>query len=236
MSILRTRAGLVGVVGFGSLGIVIALVLATQLGRSSSPETSAALVGTTEVVALLDGIPQRGNALGDPGAPVTLVEYADLQCPYCAQWATDAFPTLVDDYVRTGKVRLVFRGMAFVGPDSDRALRTVLAAGARNRMWHVLDLLYMNQGPENSGWADDDLLRSTTSAVPGLDSDTVLADRYSAAVESALADHQRLADESGIDSTPAFELGKTGGVLQRFRPSSLDADAMRPALERLLAE
>jgi protein-disulfide isomerase len=236
VSVLRTRAGIVALAAFGALAIAIALVLATQLGKENSRETVAPIGGATEVAALLDGIPQRGNALGNPNAPVTLVEYADLQCPYCAQWATTAFPALVSDYVRTGKVRLVFRGMAFIGPDSERALRTVLAAGERNRMWHVLDLLYVNQGAENSGWADDDLLRSLTAAVPGLDAEAVLAGRYSAAVESTLGDHQRLAAESAIDSTPAFELGRTGSTLERFRPATLDVEAMRPALERLLAE
>lgn len=236
MNALRTRAGIVALAGFGALAIAIALVLATQLGKDGGRQTAAPLAGTTEVASLLDGIPQSGNALGNPRAPITLVEYADLQCPYCAQWATTAFPALVSDYVRTGKVRVVFRGMAFIGPDSERALRTVLAAGERNRMWHVLDLLYMNQGAENSGWADDDLMRSLTAAVPGLDADAVLADRYSATVESALVDHQRLADESGINSTPSFELGRTGGALQRFRPATLDVEALRPALERLLAE
>ena len=82
---------------------------------------------------LLRGIPQQGTALGSPDAPVTLVEYADLQCPYCAQWARDAFPELVRDYVRTGRVRIVFRGLAFLGPDSDAALRAALAAGQQRR-------------------------------------------------------------------------------------------------------
>lgn len=236
MSLLRTRAGVVAAVGFGALAIAIALVLATQLGKDGTREATAPLVGSTEVAALLDGIPQRGNVLGDPKAPVTLVEYADLQCPYCAQWSTTAFPTLVANYVRTGKVKIVFRRMAFIGPDSERALRTVLAAGKQNRMWHILDLVYMNQGAENSGWADDAFLRHVIATVPGLDAEAVLADRYSGSVESALVDDQRLADESGIDSTPSFELGRTGDSLQRFRPAALGADAMRPALDRLLAE
>ena len=79
--------------------------------------------------SLFAGIEQHGAALGSPKAPVTLVEYADLQCPYCAQWARDALPTLVEDYVKTGKLRIVFSGMAFIGADSDKALRTAIAAG-----------------------------------------------------------------------------------------------------------
>ena len=50
--------------------------------------------------------------LGSPDAPVTLVEYADLQCPFCAEWARGTFPAIVDEYVRPGQVRIEFRGLA----------------------------------------------------------------------------------------------------------------------------
>ncbi len=107
---------------------------------------------------MLAGIPQQGAVLGDPKAPVTLVEYADFQCPYCAQWSHGAFPTLVERYVRPGNVRIVFRGLAFLGPDSDRALRTAVAAGRENRLWNVVEALYHRQGHENSGWVTESLL------------------------------------------------------------------------------
>ena len=107
-----------------------------------------------------DGIRQDGIELGAANAPVTLVEYADLQCPYCAAWSAQAFSELVRDYVRPGKVKLSFRGLAFLGPDSERALRFALAAGLQDRLWHVVDLLYRYQGRENGGWVTDQLLRS----------------------------------------------------------------------------
>ena len=104
---------------------------------------------------MLDGIPQRGNLLGSATAPIRLVEYADPQCPYCAQYARDVFPILVREYVRAGKVEMEFRGLWFLGPDSGSALSTASAAGAENRFWNVLDLLYRNQGPENA-WVSDE--------------------------------------------------------------------------------
>ena len=88
--------------------------------------------------------------LGNPDAPVTLVEYVDLQCPYCAEWAVRTFPVLVSDYVRTGKLRIVFHGLAFIGPDSDTALRTALAAGREDRLWDVVAGFYVRQGAENA--------------------------------------------------------------------------------------
>ena len=79
---------------------------------------------------LLGGIPQHGTTLGNASAPVTLVEFADPQCPYCGLWERNALPDVIDHYVRTGKVRIVFNGLAFVGPDSETALRTALAAAS----------------------------------------------------------------------------------------------------------
>ena len=112
--------------------------------RQAEPGSAAAArePAATPEPSLFAGIEQQGAALGSPKAPVTLVEYADLQCPYCAQWARDALPTLVEDYVKTGKLRIVFRGLAFIGPDSDKALRTAIAAGEQNHLWDVVHGLY----------------------------------------------------------------------------------------------
>ena len=189
-----------------------------------------------ETSSLFGGIPQSGLALGDPGAPVTLVEYADLQCPYCGQFAREVLPALVNDYVRPGKVRLVFHGVAFIGPDSQTALRTVLAAGEQNRLWNVAELLYQNQGGENDGWVTDELFRSIATAVPGLDAGPMLADRSSAAITNEIASVQSHAGAAGINSTPSFELGPTGGALERLDVSSLAPAAFRPALDALLAK
>ena len=162
---------------------------------------------------MLDGIPQDGTTLGRANAPVTLLEYADLQCPYCAQWAIRALPALVEDYVRAGKLRIEFRGLAFVGPDSDTALRTALAAGRQDRLWHVVELLYANQGAENSGWVTDDLIATLTASVPGLHPEQVAADRQSAAVDAEIAKAQAHARAANVRGTPAFEIGRTGRAL-----------------------
>jgi protein-disulfide isomerase len=88
-------------------------------------------VGGPDVEALLDGVPQNGTVFGEDDAPVTLVEYADLQCPFCAEWALRTFPELVTDYVREGQLRIEFRGLSFIGPESEDALRTALAVDNR---------------------------------------------------------------------------------------------------------
>jgi protein-disulfide isomerase len=207
------------------------------LTTGTSSKTSAAPVGSQRVAAMLRGVPQKGTVLGSAQAPVTLVEFADPQCPYCADWARAALPVLVRDYVRTGKVQIVYSGMHFVGPDSETALRTALAAAAQGRFWNVLELLYENQGTENTGWVTDSLLRSIGDAVPGLSTSRMLDERQSRAVERLLAQGDALAQQAGVNSTPTFAVGRTGsGRLQIVPISSLGATGLEPAIDAALKE
>jgi len=219
-------------------GVVVggALIGAMVLTTGGSSSKTAAPVGSKHVASMLRGVPQQGTVLGSRKAPVTLVEFADPQCPYCADWARMALPVLVRDYVRTGKVQIVFSGMHFVGPDSETALRTALAAAAQGRFWNVLELLYENQGTENTGWVTDPLLRSIGDAVPGLSTSRMLDERQSPAVERLLAQGDALAQQAGVNSTPTFAVGRTGSTLRIVPVSSLGATGLEPAIDAALKE
>ena len=223
---------MLGSVAFAAIvaGALVA-VFALRSGGSTPPRTS--VTGAGLVAALLRGIPQHGTTLGSSTARVTLVEFADLQCPYCGMWERGALPTIVRRYVRTGKVRVVFEGLDFLGPDSATALQTALAAADQHRFWNVLELLYENQGEENSGWVTDSLLRAVGAAVPGLDTDRMLADRSSAAVSRALAQSEAAARDAGVTATPTFAIG-SGGQMRLVHVTSLDASALTPALDAAL--
>jgi protein-disulfide isomerase len=226
---------LVGIAVGAAAVLTAILISASLVGRSESAQTPAPAPAAenAERDDLLGGITQDGIALGDPKAPVTLVEYADLQCPYCADWARNAFPALVDEYVRTGKVRLVFRGLAFLGPESETALRAALAAGEQDRLWNVVHGLFVSQGAENGGWVTDGLLRSIGTGA-GIDADRMLEQTYAPAVERELTAAQAAAERVGVPGTPFFQAGPTGGALEPLHVSGLDADAFRSELDRLL--
>lgn len=208
-----------------------ALVAVSVVGARSRDE-AASTVATAGRDPLLRGIAQDGIALGSPDAPVTVVEYADLQCPYCAQWSRDVFPAVVRDYVRTGRVRIVFRGLAFLGPDSETALRAALAAGEQDRLWDVVHGLYARQGHENSGWVTTDLLRGLVYT--GVDTDRMLGESRSPAVERELDAAARAARAAAVPGTPYFEAGPTGGDLVPLRFDALDAETFRAELDPLL--
>jgi protein-disulfide isomerase len=228
MGSTRTRLVVVAVAGIALAGGLIGASLATR----DDEEPAQALVGAAETEKLLAGIPQRGTILGNADAPVTLVEYADMQCPYCAQWALNALPELIDEYVRPGRVRVEFHGMAFLGPDSERGLQGVLAAGRQDKLWHAVDLLFRNQGAENSDWLTDRTVERVAASISGLDAEQMLADV--ADVEDEAQESQSTANEAGIDGTPSFQVGRTGGTLRRVPIRSLDAAALRPAIEAAL--
>ncbi len=156
--------------------IVLAIVLGFVFtGGSSSSNTPArgslagGLPGAADAQRLFRGIPQHGNVLGSPKAPVTVVEYVDLQCPFCQEFETKAMPTLLSRYVRSGKVKIEARPIAFIGPDSERGRAGALAAGEQNRLFNYMQLLYLNQGTENTGWLDDAMATAAAASIPGLD-------------------------------------------------------------------
>jgi protein-disulfide isomerase len=250
-AILRSRWALWVGVGLVAAGIAAALIAVSVSGSSDSKAaattpTPARTVesntdgtaapkapGAAETIALFKGIPQQLNVLGRASAPVTMVEFADLQCPYCHHYAADALPALVDQYVRTGKAKFVFSGMHFLGPDSEKALRAVYAAGLQGRLWQYLDLLYKNQGGENEGWVTDNLLRSAGDSLPGFDTEKMLVDMNSDQVTNALAVADQQAQSAGVNQTPTFFAGKTGETLEHVNVSSLTPDGFQPTLDSL---
>jgi protein-disulfide isomerase len=190
------------VIAAAAVGVVVVLVAGSLLLRGGDDKGSSGTVqGDTTVV---DGIAQSGTVLGDPKATVTMLQYEDLQCPACLTYMQTAFPTVVEEYVRTGKVKIDFRGMEFLGDDSNQALRAVLAAAKQNHAWEMIELLYANQGEENSGWVTDVLIDELAASIDGLDVDQMHADAESDAVAQEIEDISQEATDRGVGGTPAF--------------------------------
>jgi protein-disulfide isomerase len=209
----------------GAAALVVAVLVAVSTSgsgtKTAAPAATASVTGARESSAMLSGIPQNGIVLGDPKAPVRVVEFADLQCPFCAAYALNTMPRLVQDYVRPGKVRMEFRTLAFIGPDSVRAARVAQAAAQQDKLWNFVDLAYFNQGKENSGWATDALLKRLATAA-GVDANGAFAARDGAAVTAALKSAQTLATSSGVQSTPTFLVGR-GSQLKAVDAAGLPA-------------
>lgn len=91
--------------------------------------------------------------MGNASAPVTIVEFADFQCPFCEQFFSQTESQIINDYVKTGKAKYIFQNYSFLGPDSDTLAQAALCANEQGKFWDFHNFIYSHQGQENSGWA-----------------------------------------------------------------------------------
>jgi protein-disulfide isomerase len=188
------------ILAVAAVAIVVVILVA---GGGGGGDTTPSEKEGEQTASLFTGVAQSSVTLGNPDAPVTLYEFADLQCPFCRDFSTGSFPQIVDKYVKPGDVKIVFRNLTFLGPDSVTAARAAAAAGAQNKLWDFVDLFYKNQGPENSGYVTDAFIEDLAGQV-GLDVEKLQADMSAPLVEQQLGEAQQQAAEFGIDSTPSF--------------------------------
>jgi protein-disulfide isomerase len=221
---------------------VVAVVLVAVLGGGGAKTVTVpvrgtltdALPGAADVHRQLNGIAQARNVLGRPSAPATLIEYVDLQCPYCAEFERQVMPQVISRYVRTGKLKIVARPIAFIGEDSRRGQAAVLAAARQNRMFDLMQLLYLHQGAENTGWLDENLLRQAAASVPGVEVQGLLDGRGATGSEAKRM--ESLAVSDSVRGTPTILVGKTAGSAAEVRLSGPDdAASVTSAIERTLA-
>jgi protein-disulfide isomerase len=204
-------------------------------GGSGSGGSSSDVAGLSETTAMLQGLPQTGTTLGKPNAPVTIYEFADLQCPFCKEFATQNLPKLVRDYVATGKAKLVYQDMAFIPNGSEDAAAAADAAGQQNKLWYFTNLFYWNQGQEQTGYVTDAFVNKIYGAVPGLDVAKANAARKVAPATKAFDEPRKLADQYGVTSTPTFVAGPTGGTLKKLNASGSDYNSIKSALDPIVA-
>jgi protein-disulfide isomerase len=191
---------------------VVGAILVSSDGADPEPPPTAeeGQSAAEEVAALYEGIPQNGIRLGERGAPATLVEIADLQCPFCAMYSTQVMPSIVEDYVRTGRVAYELRIRSFLGRDSVRGAGAAAEAARQDLMYQFVDLFFRNQGPENSDYADADFMREIASQVEGLDVDRVVAAADDPLSYPAVRANELFARRIGSTGTPDFYVRKDG--------------------------
>jgi protein-disulfide isomerase len=227
----RATAQLAAVLVLAAL-VVVGAILLSGGDDDEQPAQTAAPTQAQEVDQLYAGIPQDGIHLGKP-APVTLVEIADLQCPFCAQYSTTAMPTVVRDYVRPGRIRYELRIRSFLGRDSVRAAGAAAYAAQLDRMYQFADLFYRNQGPEESGYADSAFIRRIAGQVPGLDPEKAVAAANDPLSQPAVREGEQFALDLGSTGTPDFYIRK-GGRLEPLKITGGAPEDYARALDAVL--
>lgn len=160
-----------------------------------------------EVTALLDGLPQDGPVLGSPKAPITLRMYADLECPTVRLFVENYLPSIIDNWVRTGTVRLEYRSLETDTSDEEVFFEqeiAALAAARQNRMWDFALTFVREQGEPQTRYATDAFIRDIAAQVPGLTTARWHKDRAAALLSKRVALDVYTAHQSGLRSTPSF--------------------------------
>ena len=232
---------LAALAGLVLVGAVVGITLAVG-GNSSSAAATIPTVGSltnalpnaAAVQREFAGIPQNGLVLGSAKAPLTLVQYIDLQCPGCRAYETAVQPSIVQEFVRTGKLKIEARPIAFIGPDSIPARQAMIAASQQNRAFNFAQITYANQGTENTGWLNQTFIEKAAASVPGMKVQRVVDDQDSSFVTDAThrIDAQATADR--VSQTPTLFIGKTGSKLKPVSSTAtFDAAELAAAIRAL---
>jgi protein-disulfide isomerase len=195
-----------GAVVLAAVVVGIAIAVSSGGGGSGS-KGGGSITDAAAVTAELSGIPQSGTTLGSASAPVTITEFADLQCPICQEFNSSSLNQLIANEVRQGKVKVVYRNLQTATHDADtfKAQQVAaLAAGKQNKLWNYVELFYRNQGEENSGYVNGTFLTNLAKAIPGLDLTKWIQDRTDSTLAAQINVDAQAASSLGFNATPSL--------------------------------
>jgi protein-disulfide isomerase len=222
----RRLAILGGVAALAAVLVVVGIAVSSSGGKA--PSTPAPAKST-----LFTGIPESNGVLGNAKAKVTVTEFLDLQCPICAAASKSTLPNLINDYVRSDKVKLQARPLHFIGGDSVRAARVAAGAEQQGHLWPFLESFYASQGQENSGYVTDGFLRSVASAA-GIDGSKALGYAKTSAANAPMEQADAEAQQLRVSSTPTFVVTRDGGSPTVIGSGVLDQATMNKAIDKAL--
>jgi protein-disulfide isomerase len=237
----RTRLTQLGIVASVVVVAIIVILVATGGGSKKGIPSSKHEQNTvvSEVSALVGGIPQKGNVLGSPAAPISLQYFGDLECPICQKFTLGALPTIISKWVRTGKLKIEYRSLetATREPEVFKAQQVAaLAAGKQNKAWNFIETFYHEQGEEDSGYVTEKYIQGIASQVPGLNLARWTTDRGDQELTNQVTvTDAQAASNAGFNGTPSFLIGHTGGAMTELKYSNPEEPGfMNEAVEKLL--
>ncbi len=187
----------------GILGIIvisIIIVIVASMSSSNNETFDVDMTRTHGSISTALGSP----ILGDPLAPITIVEFGDYQCHQCYNWFHNTKPMIVRDYIETGKANLVFVDFAFLGKDSPKAAQATYCADDQNMYWEYHNSLYTSQESKiDNGWANPERLKAfafNLNLDMELFNECIDSEKYSKRVQY----NSQQARDNGVRGTPGF--------------------------------
>jgi len=192
---------------------------------TATPQGSA---GNVKIPPTRDHPKADHNRMGDPNAPVKIVEYADYECPYCEKYWEETEPQVIQNYVTTGKVYYEYRSVGgFLGPESAAAANASYCADDQNKFWEYHDILFANWTGEHVGDFAPDKLRQYAAAIH------LNLDQFNTCLDAGTHQDQVAQDatdarNAGVQGTPSFIIN--GKLVEGAGPYSTFHQAIDAAL------
>lgn len=223
--------------------LVVILGYIAFFGSPTEQQTAEPTTNTNDGGDVVDAVPQDEDdqidlsfverhdaedplAIGPVDAPVTMVVFADYQCPFCASWSHETLPVMME-YVEDDQARIEWRDVNVFGPESERGSKAAYAAALQDQFWEYHAELYANGEIREPSELSEDALIELADEL-GLDTEQFAADMTSDAVAEQVAANQQLGHDIGAYSTPAFVIN--GQPMVGAQPTDVFVDAMDSAL------
>jgi protein-disulfide isomerase len=191
----------------GGILLVVAVIVLVSLRKN--PTVNRPIISITPEAKPM----ASGNEMGDPNAPVKIVEYSDFQCPYCLRFTQEIEPGLVTDYISTGKVHFTYRSMGnWIGSESVASAEAAYCASAQGKFWEYHDILFANWTGERVGDFTNSRLIAYAENI-GLDMSAFRSCFNGHKYQDQVNQDRTDGDKAGVIGTPTFFINgqKYGG-------------------------
>ncbi len=219
---------IVGVVGAG-IGTYSIATVGSRLNQTTTPNES---IPSTKTEGLNQLASNGSPLLGSKDAPITIVEYGDYQCPNCMRFAAEIEPLIVENYINTGKAKLIFKAFPIYGDDSVNGALAAYCAGEQNKYWEMHDLMYHNQQAINSGWLSSDNIKKFASGI-GLDMQPFNSCFDGKKYTQKVTENFNEGKSAGVSGTPTFIIIDSKGQIVTV-PGAQPFDTFRQVLDKTL--
>ena len=186
--------------------IFCGVLMVNMINSETTPvlaETPQKQTEITKIQSLSVFTDNASPILGNPNAPITMVEFGDYQCTFCSKFFHETENSIITNYVKTGKVKMLFKDYIILGQDSMNAANAAHCANDQKLFWEYHSMLYNNWAGEDTGWADLAHLHEFANTL-GLDMNvfsTCMSDlKWNELVNLSSIDGQKL----GVSGTPTF--------------------------------
>jgi hypothetical protein len=213
-SVVRIRHGVLAAGAVAVAGVLVATGVSAVTGASGQPSSARV---EKEGSVLLSGIPQGGNTLGQPSAPITLQVFGDLESADVRTFVVWLLPNIIREWVRTNIVKIQYRSfMTASSPYPNVFVRqqaAALAAGVQDRLWNFIETFYHEQGQEHTRYVTESYIDGIAGQIPGLNLSEWESDREYSELTKQVDEDDHAARAIGFPDAPVFLIGRTGGKL-----------------------